>query len=116
MKCKQIDTSFPTGDGVVRLYHSDSPMVSKAIRGLGSEVETVTILQRHGANGDDVWIAIEHKVCEPRLLLLGQPLMASKALLFRFDSPKMILTLNDATETLQLGDSEEEALNEVSHL
>jgi hypothetical protein len=39
-----------------------------------------------------------------------------KAILFQLDSPKMILTLVDAIETLELGENEEEALNEVSVL
>lgn len=37
-----------------------------------------------------------------------------KLLLFELDSPKMILTIGDATETLVLGDHEEDVLNEVS--
>jgi hypothetical protein len=92
-------------------------MVSKAIRGLGSEVEALAIVPRHEANDDDVWVAIEHKVCKSWQLIFGRSLIVFKVLLFRFDSPKMILVLNDAVETLKLGENEEEeALNEVSHL
>jgi len=71
----------------------------KAIRKLGSEVEAVIFVPKHGVGTDDVWIAIEQNV-----------------LLFQLDSPKMILTLDDATETLKLGENEEETLNEVNRL
>lgn len=40
----------------------------------------------------------------------------SKAFLFNFDSPKMILSLADTSETLVLGEHEEDALNEVSNI
>ena len=40
----------------------------------------------------------------------------SKALLFNFDSPKMILSLADTSETLVLGEHEEDVLNEVSSI
>lgn len=38
----------------------------------------------------------------------------SKVFLFNLDSPKMILSLADASETLVLDEREEDALNEVS--
>lgn len=88
-------------------------MVSKAIRGLGSEIEAMSIVPKHGADNDDVWVAIEHKVCQRRLWVSRLTSDRVKAILFQLDSPKMILTLADAIETLELGQHEEEALNEV---
>ena len=70
----------------------------------------------HGANDDDAWIAIEHKVCDQLLVYHFRFLILLKVLLFQFDSPKTILTLSDVTETLELGNNEEEALNEVSRI
>lgn len=37
-----------------------------------------------------------------------------KVLLFQLDSPKMILDLGDAIETLVLGEHEEDIVNEVT--
>ena len=39
-----------------------------------------------------------------------------KVLLFNLDSPKMILSLADSSETLVLGEHEEDALNEVGNI
>ena len=38
-------------------------MVMKAIRKLGSEVEAVVFVPKHGVGTDDVWVAIEQNVC-----------------------------------------------------
>lgn len=50
-----------------------------------------------------------------RLSCYVQSLIVMKVLLFQLNSQNMILTASDAIESVQLGDNEEEALNEVSH-
>jgi hypothetical protein len=90
-------------------------MVLKAVRGIGSEIESLALAHRTGADNDDVWIATGQKVCDAYLQVFWLSLIVLEALLFRFDSPKMILALSDATESLELGENEEEALNEVIH-
>lgn len=49
-------------DGCVRLYQSESPKVSKAIRGLGGEVGSVIFAPRSGKNDSAVWLSVQHKV------------------------------------------------------
>jgi len=85
-------------DGCLRLYPADSPKVMKAIRGLGSEVEAVSFMPRNDTENGDIWLAIQHKL-----------------LLFQLDSPKMILTFEDAIETLVLGEHEEDVVNDSGY-
>jgi len=47
-------TFYSQSSGSVRLYHSDSPMVLKAVRGIGSEIESLALAHRTGADNDDV--------------------------------------------------------------
>lgn len=84
-------------DGTVRVYTLPSANVVKAIRGLGHDVASVVWLNgpSDGDNGT-LWIA-----------------SGPRAHRFALQSDKMILGAADASETLELGEDEEDVLNEV---
>ena len=84
-------------DGTVRVYTLPSANVVKAIRGLGHDVSSVVWL--HSPSDSDsgsLWVA-----------------SGSKAHRFALQSEKMILSAADASGILELGEDEEDVLNEV---
>lgn len=106
--------SLLSDDGTLRVYDLSSSKVLKAVRGLGSEVSAIACFKRTGSDLRDVWLACGRRVsiesCNGSPI---QVLDVAQALCFQMDSPKMILTADDALETLELGESEEDELNEV---
>lgn len=84
-------------DGTVRVYTLPSASVVKAVRGLGHDVSSVVWL--HSPSDDDpgtLWVA-----------------SGNNAHRFALQSENMILGAADATTMLELGEDEEDVLNEV---
>ncbi|KAF9265579.1 hypothetical protein L218DRAFT_147283 [Marasmius fiardii PR-910] len=84
-------------DGTVRLYDLATYKVSKAIRGLKSEVSSIACFERSGVEWSDAWIACGRKI-----------------LSFQMDIEKLIMTAEDASLTFQVCEDEEDVLNEIS--
>ncbi|KAF9469370.1 WD40-repeat-containing domain protein [Collybia nuda] len=84
-------------DGSVRVYDLSSFKVVRAIRGLGAEVSSIVCFKRPGSELRDAWLGC-----------------GKQALSFQLDTPKMIQTLEDASSIIELGESAEDILNELS--
>ncbi|KAH8106795.1 WD40 repeat-like protein [Cristinia sonorae] len=86
-------------DGSLRLYHLPSPRVIKAVRQLGDEVSSAAWSKLYDADHGVVWIASGRKV-------------------YCFDlaisKPSMILSATDAQKVLEIGEDEDDVLNELS--
>ena len=84
-------------DGTVRFYTLPSPNVTKAIRGLEHDVSSIVWLQSPSeSDAGAIWVA-----------------SGPKAHRFVLQSDKMILMVADASTSLELGEDEEDVLNEV---
>ncbi|EJD02384.1 WD40 repeat-like protein [Fomitiporia mediterranea MF3/22] len=81
-------------DGSVRLYQPPEQKVQKAIRGLGTSVSNVLF---HTEDGKEIWVAAGKNV-------------------YRFDltPPKMILALSDANFTKEIGQDDEDVVNQLA--
>ncbi|GLB34660.1 putative WD40 repeats [Lyophyllum shimeji] len=88
-----------SADGSLRVYDLSSFKVIKAVRGLGAEVSSVACVKRAGSDLPDAWVA-----CGSRIMN------------FQMDSPKMILTADDALTVIDVGDASDpdDVLNELS--
>ncbi|KAF8163623.1 WD40-repeat-containing domain protein [Crassisporium funariophilum] len=84
-------------DGSLRLYDLSSLKVLKAVRGLGGEVSSIICVKRAGSELRDTWIAHGKKISK-----------------FQMESTKMILSQEDASIALEVGEGEEEILNELA--
>ncbi|KAF8197518.1 WD40-repeat-containing domain protein [Pholiota molesta] len=84
-------------DGSLRVYDLSSYKVLKAVRALGAEVSSIVPVKRAGSELRDAWIAHGQKVSR-----------------FQMESPKMIQTLDDALLTLEVGETEDDILNELA--
>ncbi|EIW60133.1 WD40 repeat-like protein [Trametes versicolor FP-101664 SS1] len=84
-------------DGTVRWYDLPSGKVSRAVKALGDEISSVVWSHTKKDTPATVWIASGRKaICLP------------------VDSPKMIMSIEDATAILEVGEDEEDVLNELS--
>ncbi|KII88293.1 hypothetical protein PLICRDRAFT_618934 [Plicaturopsis crispa FD-325 SS-3] len=83
-------------DGSLRLYDISSPKVSKAIRGLGSEVSSAIFSSKKDC--PEVWVACGRKILS---FDLG-------------NSQKLVLSPTDATFTVEVGEDEENIVNEIA--
>ncbi|TFK42297.1 WD40-repeat-containing domain protein [Crucibulum laeve] len=84
-------------DGSLRVYDLSSFKVLKAIRGLESEVSSIICVKRPGSELRDAWIACGRRICK-----------------FQMDSSKMIQMREDAVSTIEVGESDEDILNELA--
>ncbi|KAK7054664.1 hypothetical protein VNI00_003127 [Paramarasmius palmivorus] len=86
-------------DGTLRLYDLSTFKVLKAIRGFPAEISSIACQKRSGVESRDAWVACGQKIY-----------------LFQMDSPKMIMTPEDAISTIQICDEEEteDVLNEIT--
>ncbi|KAH9952115.1 hypothetical protein B0H21DRAFT_817842 [Amylocystis lapponica] len=86
-------------DGSLRLYHLPSPKVVRAVKSLGHEIASIACARTTTDEPADVWLA-----------------SGRRAFLFRLASPQLIQSLEDALDVLDLGEDDEDALNERSQL
>jgi len=86
-------------DGILRVYDLSSFKVLKAVRGLGAEVSSIICVKRSGSELRDAWVG-----CGKRIMR------------FQMDSPKMIQTADDALLTIELGESDDDILNESDRI
>ncbi|THH13865.1 hypothetical protein EW146_g6405 [Bondarzewia mesenterica] len=85
-----------SGDGSVRIYRPPEIKVVKAIRGLGAEISSIACSKKKGSELG-VWLA-----CGRRILS------------FDIANPKMILSVVDASNTLDLAEDDEDLLNQIA--
>ncbi|EMD38278.1 hypothetical protein CERSUDRAFT_113447 [Gelatoporia subvermispora B] len=85
-----------TDDGTVRVYDLSSSRATKGIKSLGDEVSSVACSYNASGVPTTVWAAA-----------------GRSALRFQLDTPKLILTVDDATCRLELGEDDEDVLNEL---
>ncbi|TFK30269.1 WD40 repeat-like protein [Coprinopsis marcescibilis] len=86
-----------SGDGSLRVYDLSTHKVIKAIRSLGDEVSSILCMKRSGSELRDAWIAHGTKISK-----------------FQLDTPKMILSPEDALQTIQIGETEDDVVNELA--
>ncbi|KAF9819787.1 hypothetical protein IEO21_01878 [Rhodonia placenta] len=84
-------------DGTLRLYELPAPKVVRAIKSLGSEIASIATLRSKDPQAGGLWIA-----------------SGCRAFSFPAHSDKMISTDADARTTVQLGEDDEDVLNELS--
>jgi hypothetical protein len=102
-------------DGSLRLYRPPDSKVVKAIRGLGSEVSSVTVMM---PNSSDIWLACGSSVSAeiPSLRWCGSNLMLHVPLqvtLFNLDAQHLIQSQENALATIQIGENEADVVNEA---
>ncbi|KAL6305311.1 WD40 repeat-like protein [Sparassis latifolia] len=83
-------------NGTARVYDLPSPKVVRAIKSLGSEISTAVTVQNTAEEDSLVWFA-----------------SGRRALLFAVKSPQLILSEEDAMSILELGEDDEDVLNEL---
>ncbi|KAI0949954.1 hypothetical protein AcV7_008573 [Taiwanofungus camphoratus] len=83
-------------DGTLRLYRLPSPKVARAIKSLGPEVSSVACSKLKNDEVGDFWVA-----------------SGRRALLFEANVAKLILSAEDAAAILDLGQDDEDVLNEL---
>ncbi|KAI0707616.1 WD40 repeat-like protein [Earliella scabrosa] len=84
-------------DGSVRWYHLPSTKVVRALKSLGDEISSIA------------WVTTKKN--EPEAIWVG---CGRRALRFPAESPKMIATSDDATANVEIGEDEDDVLNELS--
>ncbi|EIN07247.1 hypothetical protein PUNSTDRAFT_135933 [Punctularia strigosozonata HHB-11173 SS5] len=88
----QLNHLFVGGDdGTLRIYSVSSPRVLKAVRGLGTDVSSVQIARRPGSSDN-----------------------AEGAYSLSLDSDKLVLNGGEAEVILELGEDEDDNVNELS--
>ncbi|TFK63229.1 hypothetical protein BDN72DRAFT_826806 [Pluteus cervinus] len=86
-----------SGDGSLRVYDLSTFKVVKAIKGLGSEVSSIVCVKRPSSELRDAWVG-----CGKQILK------------FQLDMPKMILEPSDALLTIEVGDNDQDEVNELA--
>ncbi|KAF8635511.1 hypothetical protein AX17_003901 [Amanita inopinata Kibby_2008] len=84
-------------DGILRVYDLSTFKVIKGVRKLGSEVSSIVCVKRPGSDLRDAWIACGTKIMQ-----------------FQFDTPKMILTVEDALAVIDVCTTRDDTLNEIA--
>ncbi|KDQ60768.1 hypothetical protein JAAARDRAFT_124475 [Jaapia argillacea MUCL 33604] len=84
-------------DGSVRVYKLPNTKVCKAIRGIGNEISCISWRKKKDEDGGEIWLAAGHQIIS-----------------FNLSSSQMILSLKDAEVTLQVGEDEDDVLNELT--
>jgi len=84
-------------DGTLRLYCLPSSKVYKALRSIGTEISSIVCATSRASDTEEIWLA-----------------SGRRAFSFQLKSEKLILSLDDASNVLELGEDEEDVLNEVT--
>ena len=105
-------------DGSIRLYRLPDTKVVKAIRGLGSEVSSITAMAPKSGGFGDMWVACGSSVSGiealPRLVSLDVTLAnPSQVKLFSLDTQQLVLSSENALVAIQVGENDGDAVNGV---
>src|SRR6266702_1983236 len=105
-------------DGSIRLYRLPDTKVVKAIRGLGSEVSSITAMAPKSGGFGDMWVACGSSVSGiealPRLVSLDVTLAnPSQVKLFSLDTQQLVLSPENALVAIQVGENDGDAVNGV---
>ncbi|KAI0062311.1 WD40 repeat-like protein [Artomyces pyxidatus] len=83
-------------DGSLRLYRLPDSKVAKAVRGLGAEISSITSARAGSNKTGELWVA-----CGRRVLRID------------IESPKIIQSADDAMDSIEIGEDEEDLINEI---
>ncbi|OCH93408.1 WD40 repeat-like protein [Obba rivulosa] len=83
-------------DGTVRLYDLPSPRVTKAIKSLGNEISSVVSSYNADGSAGTIWVAAGRQAVE-----------------FHLNTHKLVLSAEDAISRIELGEDDEDVLNEL---
>ena len=102
-------------DGSLRLYRPPDTKVVKAIRGLISEVSSVTAMM---PNSSDIWVACGSSVSVEIFPIRqsGCTVMLNDSLqikLFSFDAQQLVQSHENTLTVIQVGENEGDVVNEV---